>query len=378
MNTLAKAKVRFPLLTTLLLASIFVCGSATGMFVYATGSQVIEDVYMKMVSHTEYRYGESGQIIARLVDFQGNAVTVTSCNATILYPNKSFFANSQGMIASGNITGDHYYQFIAPNGPEGVYEYQATCYYLQGATPKNSSVTNSFHLSGAFNSIIDNQTAQNAQLTAIQGNLTVISSNLTAISSQISAVNSSLSGQFNSNITSVLTQIGLVNSSITGQLNSNISSLSTQMNANTTTLINQINANVTQILAAFNTINISVNFTPVLTAISNLDAAMAANFTALSAQLNNNFTATFNYINAVNTTANNINSVLLNVNTTTTNTYQYLTGTLTTNVNSVLSQLGVINATVNRIETNTVAINSTVSTILNNQENQVFMTVFSG
>jgi hypothetical protein len=70
--------------------------------------------------------------------------------------------------------------------------------------------------------------------------------------------------------------------------------------------------------------------------------------------------------------------VLDYVNLTTSNTYDYVTGTLATNVNNVLTQLGVINATVNRIESNTLEINATTQQILQNQEDAVVMTVFSG
>ena len=363
MKTKDKKTMRFPLLTTLLLAGIFVSGSATGIFIYATGSEVIEQVHLQMVSHTEYRYGESGQIIARLVDFQGNPVTVTSCNATILYPDKSYFVNAAGMTESGNISGDHYYGFTTPNGPEGVYEYQATCFYMQGMNLRNQSVTNSFHLSGAFNALLSNQTLQNQYLEGIQGNLTLVQQAIQNVSDELAAVNSSLSGEI---------------AALSTQLNTNVTMLYQQADSNYLALQNQINANVTQILAEFDNINVSVNFTPVLDAIDALELSMQGNFTALSNQINNNFTTTFNYLDSVNVTSSNIYSVLLQVNDTTTDTYQYLTGTLTTNVNSILTQLGVINATVNRIETNTIDINATVNTILDNQETQVYMSVFSG
>jgi hypothetical protein len=363
-------KLRLPVLTVMLLTGIFVFGAATGAFMYATGTHVINDVYMKMVSHTEYRYGEQGQIIARLVDFQGNPVVVQSCNATILYPDKSYFVNMATMSESVNISGDHYYGFTTPSGPEGVYEYQATCFFMQGMQLRNQSVTNSFHLSGAFNAIMDNQTLQNLYLEAIQGNLTDIGVALQELSLELAAVNSSLSGEI---------------LALSEQLNTNVTMLFDQADGNYLSLQTQLNANVTQILDAIDTIDVEVNFTPVFDAIDALELAMESNFTytnnlisTLSDDVNSNFTVAFNYFNALNVSSGDIYSVLLNVNDTTTNTYQYLTGTLTTNLNDVLTQLGVINATVNRIETNTVAINATVNTILDNQQNQVYMSVFSG
>jgi len=282
------AKISFPLQTNLLLAGILVFAGISGYFMFQTGEEVANNPVMQMISHTEYRFGEPGQIIARLVNFQGAAVTVNSCNATILYPDKSFFVNSAGMTASGNISGDHYYSFTTPAGPEGVYEYQATCYYDQGATTKNASVTNSFHLSGAFNSVLGN-------LTDIQGDLSSINTSLSDLTVNLSGVEGGIS-DLNSSLSIVLSNQNIINATL----------------------------------------------------------------------------------NQVNLTLTDMQGVLNNVNVTTTNTYQYLTGTVTTNLNQILSDLGVINATVNRIEITTNTINGTVTTIQTNQENQVFMTTFSG
>lgn len=257
MDNTMKRKPSFRIVTMVLLAATFMLGGVAGAFMYATGEEVVTSTWMQMISHTEYRYGESGQIIARLVDYQGNPVVVDNCTATILYPDKTYFVDSQLMTESGNISGDHYYSFTTPSGPEGVYEYQATCYYQMGAQTRNKSVTNSFHLSSAFNNITQK---------------------LSVIQSDISAINVSLGDD----------------------------------------------------------------------------------------------------LDDINQTLQFMESVLLDVNTTTTNTYQYLTGTLTNSVDQILTDLGVINATVNRIETNTVAINGTVNQILTNQENEVFMTTFSG
>jgi hypothetical protein len=208
---------------------------------------------MQMVSHTEYRFAENGQIIARLVDYQGAPVSVLNCSATILYPDKTVFADNELMSSSVNISGDHFYGFTTPEGPEGVYEYQATCYYLQGMQTKSQSVTNSFHLSSAFNQVL--------------GNLSGITSGFSVVSSELQVVN---------------------------------------------------------------------------------------------------------------TTVNNIYDAMLVVNSTTQNTYTYLTGTLASNVDQILGELGIINATVNRIEVQTTAINTTTAQILDNQQNAVVMSVFSG
>lgn len=263
-------KIPFKVLAVVLLGFTFVLGSVSGMFLYATGEEVLEGTRMQMVSHTEYRFDETGQIIARLVNYQGNAVAVDSCEANILYPNKTFFVSAGAMSASA-IQGDHYYSFQTPSaGPEGVYEYQATCFYTVGAQTRNASVTNSFHLSGAFNQIFES--------------LSVVETNLDSINVTVSSL------------------IGLNDTVL-------------EMNQTLTDLV--------------------------------LDVAV-------------------------------LSSAINEINSTTANTYQYLTGTLTSMVDNVLIELGVINATVNRIELNTEAINTTVNQILQNQEDQVIMTVFSG
>lgn len=237
--------VRLPITVMLLLVGTMAFGAITGAFMYATGDSVIENGFsMQMVSHTEYRFSEPGQIVARLVDYQGSAITVDNCTATILYPDKSIFVNEALMSESTNITGDHYYQFTTPSGPEGVYEYQATCTWNGGA--RTQSVTNSFHLSSAFNSVL--------------GNLSVIVSNQEAI----------------------------------------------------------------------------------------------------------------------NTTLQDMSAVLDAVNVTTVNTYDYLTGTLANNVQQILDDLGIMNATLNRVEANTLEINATTQQILQNQQDEVYMTTFSG
>lgn len=342
-----KKPLSLPLLATLLLLGTFVLGGFSGMFVYATGSAVATETWMKMVSHTEYRYAEEGQIIARLVNYQGNPITVINCTADILYPDKTYFVDD-GLMTTSSISGDHYYNFTTPNGPEGVYEYQATCFYTVGAQTRNRSVTNSFHLSGAFNRVL--------------GNLTDISGNVTQLASDLDAVNSSLSGD--------------------------IADLSTQLNANTSDVLAAIqDTNSTLYQAIVNTNSTlhqaidELNFTALETQLNDTYNAVVA----LNTTVNDNFQVTTSYLSDINSTVTNISTevqnnqdLLLTINTTTTNTYDYVTGTLATNVNSILSQLGVINATVNRIEVNTEAINSTVNTILSNQEDQVHMSVFSG
>ena len=115
---------------------------------------------MYMVSHSEYWSGEEGQIITRLLNYQGQAIVAT-CEVNILYPNKTYFAVNQSMTFSVD---SYYYSFTTPD-TEGVYEYKATCTYAGGS--KTRSVMNSFHLSPALNFIqisYDNLSQQIADL----------------------------------------------------------------------------------------------------------------------------------------------------------------------------------------------------------------------
>lgn len=336
-------KMRLPMKVAMLFVFAVALAFTSGAFMYATGDAVVDNGFtMFMVSHTEYRYAEEGQIVARLVNFQGNPIAVDNCTATILYPDKTKFVDEALMSDSVNISGDHYYEFTTPNGPEGVYEYQATCFWTSG-TVKSRSVTNSFHLSSAFNSVLNN-------LTAIQTQIGDVNSTLYT---QIDTVYNDLSDQINTNITTVLNDISSTNSTIHAKLDAMNATLS----------------------------NLSINLTPVLDAIDAFEGRMATNFTAVFGEfsvVNSKLDAINLTVTDIQGTVNDMEVVLDYVNMTTSNTYDYMTGTLATNVQQILTDLGIINATVNRIESNTLEINSTVADIKQNQEDEVMMTVFSG
>lgn len=390
-----KKNIRFPVLVMLLLSGVFVLGATSGMFIYATGEKVITTPKMLMVSHTEYRYSEPGQIVARLVDFQGAPVTIVNCTATILYPDKTSFVSGALMQNTTAISGDHYYNFTTPAGPEGVYEYQATCYYYQGAVLKSQSVTNSFHLSSAFTNVLANQAQINSTVNginttvnSIQAGLVGMNTTLNGVAANLSSINASLSSQI---------------TGVTGQITSVYDNLTAQVNANTTQVLDQMNANTSQILAAIVSANVTVNLTPVLNAIqanttylagliTTLESELGANFTytnglitTLDSNMASNFTVVTSTLSALNVTLENVSDtvdamsiVLDTVDTTTGNIYTYMTTTLVDKVDQALADLGVINATVNRIETVTTNINSTTTTILENQQNAVQMSVYSG
>lgn len=142
---------------------------------------------LHMVSHSEYWSGEEGQIIARLLNWQGEAI-VANCSVDIQNPDKTYFVENGTMVLSVD---SYYYNFTTPS-TEGVYEYKATCEYGS----KSRSVMNSFHLSPALNFIQlshDNLSGQIVDLTDLNnvqfGNITY---NLTQIKTDTDYIRNNL------------------------------------------------------------------------------------------------------------------------------------------------------------------------------------------
>lgn len=412
---------------------IAIVGATT---IYNHGNKIInngEQIFM--VSHTEYRYNEQAQIVVRLTDFQGNPVTVDACNATILYPNKTYYLQNQAMTATGNIAGDYYYEFTTPSDNEGIYEYQATCSYASGT--KTRSATNSFHLSSILPNIYDNLTtlinnvndfrnevsqnftyvdnllltinstnqANTITINQINNTVNTINNNLnsfiTNTTNSLSGINTTILG-INDTVNTILTDILSINTTtITkiDEIKNTLNDIQTSIDGNFTTiiddiadvntLINDVNTSIqnrlTNIDGSLTSINNTItnyyndligaiqntNLT-ITTKIDELQLSMANNFTYIQGNLTDIMTA----IQAIPTI--NYTAILNQINSTTINTYDYMTGTLANNINDILSSLGIINATVNRIETTTNNINTTTNTILQNQEDEVFIQVYSG
>lgn len=95
------------------------------------------DPVLRIVSKTEYVPGDDGQVIAELRDKSFNPINA-SCNAIILYPNKTIFLD--GAMLSGPI-GNYYINFTAPK-IYGVFEYQVNCSFIG----RNAIDSSSFHI----------------------------------------------------------------------------------------------------------------------------------------------------------------------------------------------------------------------------------------
>jgi len=356
-----------------LLIVAFLFGGMTLTVLYATGEGVIsEGPYMKMVSHSEYATGDNGQIIARLVDWKGDAIVVDACYASIYYPNKTLYVDNLNMT-DGGFTGDHYYNFVAP-AVEGVYEYQARCEYTLGIT-YNASVTNSFQVVPAYNKI-----------DVMEEQISYVVSGVAAINVTVLSINDSLN---------TVGQNVLVNTDLLNNLTIDLDGVQTAVDINTELLNNvTVDVNGVQVTVDLNSEkldNVTIDIAGVQTVVDinsekldnlSIDAAAiqaavdALNYTAEFNSLETRFDTTDSYLANITTDIDLLQVLAIETNQTTHNIYNYVTGTLATNVNNILSQIGVINATVNRIETNTVEINDTVSTIQENQERVVHMTTF--
>jgi hypothetical protein len=139
-------------------AVVFILGMSIGGYYFFYNNVVVDkNVPVKSLelqedsifclSHSEYWSSEQGQIITRLVNYQGTSIVDANCTMSILYPNKTFFKYQEQSILS---TDSYYYAFTTPD-VEGVYEYRADCIYNNNT--KSKSVMNSFHLSPALNFI---------------------------------------------------------------------------------------------------------------------------------------------------------------------------------------------------------------------------------
>lgn len=314
-----------------------------GVVSYDHGNAVLGDNQMFMISHSEYWTGEQGKIVGRLLDFQGNPITVTNCTVDIYNPSMGLFV-SNGVTDNSQqlVSGTHFYDFTVP-ATEGVYEYIMTCNY---APNKQMSVANSFHVSPALNTI-KTMNMSFAQFVAqelshynsLQANISVINSDLLVIKTDLTDIKL--------NLTDIYTDTQYIRSNML---------TSTVFQSNITQVLNNQNTIIGQGQSILNN----------LTAIENF----CGDATTSGSQLCLWVDQIQSQVGSMNTTVASYTGILNEINQTTHSTYDYMTGTLASNINSIISALG-------RVETNTVQINATVNTIKENQEAQVIMEVTS-
>lgn len=296
---------------------------------FTNGKNVIENkVSMAMVSHTEYRSNETGQIVARLVDFQGNPIAGTTCYATIKYPDKTAFVTNESMTAS-TVAGNFYKTFTTP-AMEGIYEYEADCYY---GVNKKAIATNSYHLSPSLNTISEVNSTMNALALAVGGNFTEVLNKMTAL-------NSTMLSEFDTLNATVVSQV-------TG-LDLSLSSKITSMNSTMTS-----------------------SFANVLVELQNVNSSLWNKIDSMNVQFGNLNTTINNRFDSVDGNLTLLLDRQLQTNTTVSNTWDLLSVTIAGQITGMQLDLAQLLSTTN-------AINSTVNDIKANQENQVYVSVVSG
>ncbi len=174
---------------------------------------------IRMVSGTEYISGEQGQIITRLSDRFGNPVTGAACNATVIYPDKTYFLVDQPLVPS-SIPGNYYTSFTTPS-TTGLYEEDIRCTAAPFGATQQFRISSSFHVSLALNiieQIAQNQTSfQNQLLTQFNQTRNEINDSINlqvaAIRSDLASTNSSLA----SRIATVDAKVNSTNATLTSR-----------------------------------------------------------------------------------------------------------------------------------------------------------------
>ena len=291
--------------------SVFVIAMTSATAMYYDGEEVASQNTFYIVSNTEYWSGETGQVIARFVDFQGLPISVDNCTTDILTPDGStFFVQDELMTASG-ITGDHYYQFTVP-ATEGVYDYSVTCRYSPN---KEATSSKTFHVSPALNKIkaLDEL---NVTLQGIEADLEGINTTINNVYTDTQDIRANMvtDTNFQDNMTAIFTEL----TAIEGKVDE-VQAFCDNTETNSSSLCQLIHG------------------------------------------INNQVVDTQNYMETT------IKLELDEINATTHNTYDLLSGTINTNINTILTNLGILTTTVNQINTTVNNIQTDVTTVLTNQ-----------
>jgi len=141
-----------------IITAVLVVGGAVAYGIKYENLGTLAGLHIKFISGTEYQQGEPGETIIQVVDAFGMPVTsVSGCNVSIWYPDKTLFVDNQPMT-QGGATGSWYYKFTTPFDQIGVYEEYVNCNVtLPGGMHKMIGLGSSFHVSEALTTI--NRTA---------------------------------------------------------------------------------------------------------------------------------------------------------------------------------------------------------------------------
>lgn len=131
-----------------------------GTYWYFFSDAPLSTASLSMVSGTEYISGEEGQIIVRLATDDG-PITDAACNATLLYPDKSYVFIDKKMEET-SVRGNYYVGFTTPS-TEGVYEERIRCTVGSGEEQETLTTSDSFHVSPGLNLVREVSKSQRRQ-----------------------------------------------------------------------------------------------------------------------------------------------------------------------------------------------------------------------
>lgn len=404
MNIFSKLTKKTKIIFSVIIVLFFITLLFTTTYGY--GKKSSEDPMVSWVSHTEYWRGDNASTIVRIADYKGDPYQISSCNVTILHPDKSIFVNNQAMMQS-NIPGNWYRTDSLENQPLGTYEQEVTCTSANGQTIKTSQ---SFHLNPALEEIktvSQKLTDQNLSLTnsnlIIEGkisdtNQTIVTKidNLnTNISNLISDINNNLKLELDSTNTNINTKFSELNIKLESNISDLDKNISTNINDVNTSISELINNNLKQdINMKIN--NLSLELNEKLSAIQNdtnwiIQNAMNNNNEEINSRfddLNTNINYLINMCSTSDTNNNKLCSevqllnekldtikleqsqYLTDINNNTKNTFELLSINFSQKIDSMLIDIGIIKEQTNDI-------NNTTHEILNKMNEDIDVRIIS-
>jgi hypothetical protein len=215
-----------------ILLSIVILIIPAGIFTYSFLVSGIEPI-LRFVSGTEYISGETGQVIVRLSDTNGNPINNAMCNVSILYPDKSYFLVDFPLVPSSE-PGNYYAQFTTPT-LTGIYEETAKCAVISNNKENSLTISSSFHVSVALNFIVEMSALQADRYRDIVARL---NQTINEVNTSRSEVLTSINKTFNEQFT---VELGKAQTNITSSINNSFTDLYSDMTQLGTSIQNIFN-----------------------------------------------------------------------------------------------------------------------------------------
>ncbi len=282
--------------------------------IYSAGAEVATTPRTTWVSQTEYEAGDTASTIVRITDYRGNPYTISTCVASIYYPNKTAYITNKTMSQS-SIPGNWYANDTAPS-ISGTYEQQVYCTYTGGSI----ATSQSFHV--------------NPALTFIR----TVDADVLAVGANLSSVNATLTGQLANTNASITTRVSSAETTLSSLLSSVNASLNEQVRSKVAEANNTLNASLTAIRATIVATIADSN----TTLQANIDSSRG-NITTLLNNVNSTLIARLNEVNA--TSASQLIHLNASVSAYITSALQSLTTTIENARMNLTNLSNAINAT---------------------------------